>query len=197
MDKKFFLSSYLNDFSDLVKPDETIIAQLEEVADLLKAVYSKGKKTLIFGNGGSAAIASHFSVDLTKNAGLRCVNYNEADLITCFANDYGYAHWVEKVVDFYGDEGDLLIVISSSGKSENMLNGIKAARIGNFKAVITLSGFKHDNPLRQLGDINLWVSSMAYNFVENIHQVWLLAIVDYIIGKVDYSANPSRKINKK
>ena len=197
MDKKEFFTSYLNDFSDLIKPELNIVDELEKVANLLKAVHRDGKKALIFGNGGSAAIASHFSVDLTKNAGLRCVNYNEADLITCFANDYGYAHWVEKVVDFYGDEGDLLIVISSSGKSENMLNGIKAARIGNFKAVITLSGFKHDNPLRQLGDINLWVSSMAYNFVENIHQVWLLAIVDYIIGKVDYSANPSRKINKK
>ena len=188
MDKKFFLSSYLNDFSDLVKPDETIIAQLEEVADLLKAVYSKGKKTLIFGNGGSAAIASHFSVDLTKNASLRCVNYNEADLITCFANDYGYAHWVEKAIDFYGDEGDLLIVISSSGSSENMLNGAKAARKGNFKAVVTFSGFAEDNPLCQLGDINLWVNSKAYNFVENIHQVWLLAIVDLIIGRAEYTA---------
>ena len=124
MDKKFFLSSYLNDFSDLVKPDDKIILQLEKVANLLKTVNSDGKKTLIFGNGGSAAIASHFSVDLTKNAGLRCVNYNEADLITCFANDYGYAHWVEKAVDFYGDEGDVLIVISSSGSSENMLNGV-------------------------------------------------------------------------
>ena len=140
------------------------------------------------GNGGSAAISSHFSVDLTKNAGLRCVNFNEADLITCFANDYGFERWVEKAVDFYGDEGDLLIVISSSGSSENMLNGVKAARKGKFKGIVTLSGFAEDNPLRQLGDINLWINSRAYNFVENTHQVWLLAIVDLIIGSREYSA---------
>ena len=188
MDSKEFLISYLNDFSNLVKPDEDLIHKLVEVAGLLKNVQAEGKKILIFGNGGSAAIASHFSVDLTKNASLRCINCNEADLITCFANDYGFERWVKKAVDFYGDEGDLLIVISSSGSSKNMLNGVKAARKGNFKAVVTLSGFAEDNPLRQLGDINLWINSRAYNFVENIHQVWLLAIVDLIIGSREYSA---------
>jgi D-sedoheptulose 7-phosphate isomerase len=156
----------------------------------LKEVHSQKKKVLIFGNGGSAAISSHFSVDLTKNAGLRCINCNESDLITCFANDYGFERWVEKAVDFYGDEGDLLIVISSSGSSKNMLNAVKAARRGDFKAVVTLSGFTEDNPLRKLGDINLWINCKAYNFVENIHQVWLLAVVDMIIGKAEYSANP-------
>ena len=185
---KEFLTSYLNDFSDLVKPDEKIIDQLGKVADLIKVISAKGNKVLIFGNGGSAAISSHFSVDLTKNAGVRCVNCNEADLITCFSNDYGYERWVEKAVDFYGDEGDLLIVISSSGSSKNMLNGVKAARNGKFNAVITFSGFKEDNPLHQLGDINLWVDSKAYNFVENMHQVWLLAMVDLIIGSREYSA---------
>jgi len=188
MNSKEFLTSYLNDFSNLVKPNKDIIQKLVEVADLLKSIHDQGKKTIIFGNGGSAAIASHFSVDLTKNASLRGINCNESDLITCFANDYGFERWVEKAVDFYGDEGDLLIVISSSGSSKNMLNGVKAARNGNFKAVVTLSGFDEDNPLRQLGDINLWINSRAYNFVENIHQVWLLAIVDLIIGNREYSA---------
>jgi len=188
MNSKEFLTSYLKDFSELVKPDEKIIDQLEKMADLIKAINSKGNKVLIFGNGGSAAISSHFSVDLTKNAGLRCVNFNEADLITCFANDYGFEHWVEKAIDFYGDEGDLLIIISSSGSSKNMLNGVRAARNGKFEAVVTLSGFDNNNPLCQLGDINLWVNSRAYNFVENIHQVWLLAIVDLIIGSREYSA---------
>ena len=188
MDPKEFFTSYLNDFSDLVKPDKKTINHLLEVADLLKDVYRQNKKALIFGNGGSAAISSHFSVDLTKNAGLRCVNFNEADLITCFANDYGFERWVEKAVDFYGDEGDLLIVISSSGSSKNMLNGVKAARNGNFQAVVTLSGFAENNSLSQLGDINLWINSRAYNFVENIHQIWLLTIVDLIIGSREYSS---------
>ena len=68
---------------------------------------------MIFGNGGSAAIASHFSVDLTKNAKIRCTNYNESDLLTCFSNDFGYEKWVEKAIEYYGDEGDVFIGISS------------------------------------------------------------------------------------
>ena len=183
-----FIKSYLEDFSDLLEPKEELIEKLIRVRNLLLEVRKNNKKALIFGNGGSAAIASHFSVDLTKNAGVRCLNFNEADLITCFANDYGFEHWVEKAIDFYGDEGDLLIVISSSGRSQNMLNGVKAAQNGNFKSVVTLSGFAEDNPLNQLGDINLWLDSKAYNFVENIHQIWLLLIVDLVIGKREYSA---------
>ena len=183
-----FLKNYLNDLSSLLKPNDELIRILIQIRDLLLEVSSNNKKILIFGNGGSAAIASHFSVDLTKNGGIRCTNYNEADLITCFANDYGFEHWVEKAVDFYGEEGDLLIVISSSGSSENMLNGIRAARNGNFRSVVTLSGFEKNNPLSQLGDVNLWLNSRAYNFVENIHQIWLLAIVDLIIGSREYSA---------
>ena len=96
------------------------------------AAYSFAKKNnakiMIFGNGGSAAIASHVSVDLTKNANVRCVNYNEADLITCFSNDYGYERWVEKAIDFYADSKDTIILISSSGKSKNMINACKTAK---------------------------------------------------------------------
>ena len=182
---------WLKEYFELYKKplfDKTIFSQLLKLKEDLEGVHQNGGKTMIMGNGGSAAMASHFSVDLTKNASLRCVNFNEADLITCLANDYGFERWVEKAVDFYGDEGDLLIVISSSGSSKNMLNGVRAARNGKFEAVVTLSGFDNNNPLCQLGDINLWVNSRAYNFVENIHQVWLLSLVDLIIGDKEYSA---------
>ena len=188
MSDQQFIKNYLEDFIELLKPNNDSVESLIQVRNLLLEVNSKKKKVLIFGNGGSSAIASHFSVDLTKNAKIKCLNFNEAGLITCLANDYGFEHWVEKAIDFYGDEGDLLIVISSSGCSQNMLNGVKAARNGNFKSVVTLSGFAEDNPLNQLGDINLWLDSKAYNFVENIHQAWLLTIVDLVIGKREYSA---------
>ena len=69
-----------------------------------------------------------------------------------------------------------------------MLNGVKVARKGDFRAVVTFSGFDKENPLRKLGDINIWMDSKAYNYVENIHQIWLLAIVDLIIGSREYSA---------
>ena len=181
-----FIKSYLEDFSGLLKPNKELIEKLIQVRNLLLDVRNNKKKILIFGNGGSASIASHFSVDLTKNARLRCLNFNEADLVTCFANDYGFEHWAEKAVDFYGDEGDLLIVISSSGQSQNMLNAVKAARNASFHSVVTLSGFLEENPLKKMGDINLWVNNKSYNFVENVHQIWLLAITDLVIGTREY-----------
>ena len=136
---------------------------------------------MIFGNGGSAAIASHFSVDLTKNAKIRCTNYNESDLLTCFSNDFGYEKWVEKAIEYYGDEGDVLILISSGGNSQNMLNAAfckernlvrllllrEMKKIINFQCLVILI----------LGD------SKAYNHIENTHQVLLLSLVDLIIGK--------------
>jgi len=183
-----FIKNYLKDFIEILSPNENSIESLIKVRDLILETNSNKKKVLILGNGGSSAIASHVSVDLTKNAKIRCLNFSDAGLITCFANDYGFEHWAEKAIDFYGNEGDMLIVISSSGSSENMLNAVKAARSGGFSSIITLSGFSEKNPLNQLGDINLWVDSNAYNFVENIHQIWLLTIVDLLIGKREYSA---------
>lgn len=185
-----FLKKYIEEFSILLEKSNKQIDQLNEVKETLVSASERGKKTIIVGNGGSAAIASHFSVDLTKNAGIRCVNFNESDLITCFANDYGYEDWVMKAVEFYGDDGDVFIGISSSGSSKNILNGCLAARKKKFSKIITLSGMNSENPLRKLGDINLWANSKAYNHIENIHQFWLLAIVDMVIGKSEYSANP-------
>ena len=187
---KNFLEKYIDDFSNLVVSSEKIVNDLLVVKDALVSVSKKVNKTIIVDNGGSAAMASHVAVDLTKNAKIRCINFNESDLITCFANDYGYEHWVKKAVEFYGDEGDVFVAISSSGSSENILNGCRAAREKNFSKVITLSGMNSENHLRKLGDINLWVNSKAYNHIENIHQFWLLAVVGLIIGKAVYSVNP-------
>ena len=64
-------------------------------------------------------MASHVSVDLTKQCGIRAINFNEADLITCFGNDYGYENWMKEAIKKYYDKGDLIILISSSGNSKN------------------------------------------------------------------------------
>ena len=189
MSDKEFVKKYLEDFSALAKPDEEIIEKINKIKDILIDTKKNNSKTLIFGNGGSAAIASHVSVDLTKNAKIKCTNYNEADLITCFSNDYGFERWIEKTIDFYADEKDVIILISSSGKSKNMINASKAARNKKKSKIITLTGHDKDNPLSKLGDINLWIDSKAYNFVENIHQLWLLTVCDLIIGKREYLPN--------
>ena len=122
-----FLKNYFKSLQNLIN-NENYLKDLVLVKDILKKTHSEGKKTMIFGNGGSAAIASHFSVDLTKNARVRCTNYNESDLLTCFSNDFGYEKWVEKAIEFYADEGDNVILISAGGNSPNMVNGAKQSK---------------------------------------------------------------------
>jgi len=186
-----FLRKYLIDLSNLIRPTNEILNKLHQVRDIFLQTSSKKGKILIFGNGGSSAIASHVSIDLTKNAKIRAVNFNEADLITCFSNDYGYEKWVEKAVDFYADKNDTLVLISSSGKSRNMINACKAAKRKKIK-VISLTGHSKNNPLSKITNLSLWINSKAYNFIENTHQIWLLTVCDLIIGKREY---PAKKKN--
>ena len=175
-------SNYFKDYFDHLhnRLQTANVADFEQAAQLASQAHQQKHKIICVGNGGSAAMASHVTVDFTKAAGMRAINFNEADLLTCFANDFGYEYWVAKALEFYADEGDLVILISSSGQYPNMLNGAKQAREMGLP-ILTLSGFRSDNPLRTLGDVNLWVDSTAYNIVEMTHHVWLLAIIDYLI----------------
>ena len=154
---------------------------LDEAVALLKETSDVGGKVIFGGNGGSSAMASHVAVDLTKNAGIRAINFNESDLITCFANDYGYEEWIKKSIEFYADPDDMVVLISSSGRSQNVINAGKIAKERGMK-LITFSGFQSDNPLRALGDLNFWVDNKEYNIVEMTHHVWLLAMIDRIIA---------------
>ena len=183
-----FLKNYFKTLKDLIDV-EKFNDDLINVKNILKLTHQEGKKTMIFGNGGSAAIASHFSVDLTKNARVRCTNYNESDLLTCFSNDFGYEHWVSKAIEFYGDQGDAVILISAGGNSQNMVNGAKKAKEKKIKKIITFTGNEKSNKLNSLGDINFWIDSKAYNHIENMHQILLLSLVDLIIGKTEYPPN--------
>ena len=180
------IEKYLDKISSLLK-DEKTLKDLHSICSDIKDEL-KENKIIIFGNGGSASIADHFAVDMTKNAGYRTLTFNNTPLLTCLANDFGYEKWVSKCVEYYANENDIAIFISSSGKSKNMINGCTAAKEHGLKT-ITLSGFDKHNPLKTLGDYNLWVNSKSYNIVENIHQIWLLSIVDLLIGKSEYSAN--------
>ena len=161
--------------------------QLVRLKQLLIDTHAQGRKTIFAGNGGSAAIASHCAVDFTKNARVRCVNFNEADLITCLANDYGYERWLAKALQFYADPGDVVILISSSGASRNMVEAARYARRKGL-AVVTFTGFAEGNPLKLAGQVNFWINSRAYNIVEMTHHIWLLALCDLIIGSAEYLA---------
>lgn len=132
---------------------------------------------MIIGNGGSAGVASHMGIDFWKNGKIRCLTFNDGALLTCLSNDYSYAEAFEAAVNQFGDEGDMLIAISSSGSSQNILNAADVA-IRKKIRLVTCSGFQPDNPLRQRGDVNFFVPSFSYGFVETIHQLIIHAMLD-------------------
>ena len=186
MNEDKFLSDYFNECADFISNKDVNQSCIDAKKMLLKTKVA-GRKLMFAGNGASASIANHASLDFTKQAKIKSVNFNESALITSFANDFGYENWVQKAVEFYGQTGDTLILISSSGKSLNIVNAAKFAC--NNINVITFTGFDSNNPLSLCGDINFWLDSKAYNIIEGVHQIWLLSICDLIIGKKEYSVS--------
>ena len=179
-----FFDRYFGELAGLVAAVETV--DLLAAADLVRATHHEGGKVILVGNGGSAAIAGHLTVDLVKAVGIRAVNFNDPSLITCFGNDFGYDRWVAEALKVHADPGDLVILISSSGESDNILNAATTAEEMGLRQLV-LSGFSPANRLRGYGEVSLWVDSTSYNHVENTHQVWLLAVVDYLIAGSDDS----------
>lgn len=153
---------------------------IEDVGSLIMGQTNSGQKVIFIGNGGSAAIASHMAIDFWKNGGMKAISFNDGPQLTCLGNDYGYKHVFEKPIDMFADAGDILIAISSSGKSENILLGVQAARTKGCR-IVTISGFEEDNPLSSLGEINFYVPSKAYGPVEVLHHSICHCIIDSIM----------------
>tara|TARA_X000000368_G_C22688430_1_gene561456 strand:+ start:39 stop:584 length:546 start_codon:yes stop_codon:yes gene_type:complete len=176
--KNSFFNKYFKEQKKLLNLNQQTKNKLYNVKKYLELTKKNKRKVIIFGNGGSAAIANHFSVDLTKNSKIRCVNFNESSLLTCFSNDYGYENWVKKTLEFHAEPKDLVILISSSGESKNMINACKFALKKRHFTIITFTGFKKNNSLSKLGHVNFWVNSKTYNHIENTHQFLLLSLAD-------------------
>src|SRR5215471_11657775 len=153
-----------------------------EVVGLIDSVKAAAGKAMLIGNGGSASIASHIQNDLCKAVGIRSLVFNEQPLLTALGNDDGYGSIFETPIQLWANQSDLLIAISSSGQSENILRGVRAASERGCK-IVTLSGFKPDNPLRALGDFNFYVPSQSYGHVETTHATVLHFITDYASHK--------------
>jgi D-sedoheptulose 7-phosphate isomerase len=182
-EKKFNFQEYFLMISNKIFPNYSLANNLQALKEKILDCKKKRKKIIIFGNGGSAAIASHFALDLTNVTKIRCVNFSDPSLITCFSNDYGFDNWIYKTLDLYADKGDLLILISSSGMSKNMINAVKKSKI-KFSSIVTFTGFDKKNNLNKISNLSFYVNSNIYNIVENIHQIWLLSIVDSLVKKI-------------
>jgi D-sedoheptulose 7-phosphate isomerase len=155
---------------------------LSETVDLIVSQTSFGRKIIFIGNGGSAAIASHQAVDFWKNGGMRAVAFNDSSLLTCISNDFGYPQVFAKPIEMFADPGDVLIAISSSGRSENILSAVCSAKERECR-VVTLSGFSADTPLRLTGELNFYVPSAAYGHVEIVHLALCHCVLDTIISR--------------
>ena len=152
----------------------------EDLAHLMRQIRAEKKKLFFIGNGGSAGIAVHMTADFLKNGRMRAIDMYGAATLTCLGNDYGYEYVFSKQLELLADPGDMLVAISSSGNSPNILRAAEAVRaIGGF--IVTFTGFAADNRLRKLGDRNFYVPCGEYGIVESIHNQILQQVVDEIM----------------
>ncbi|MCE3229917.1 MAG: phosphoheptose isomerase [Bacteroidetes bacterium] len=141
------------------------------------------RNVFFIGNGGSNAVCCHMMEDFAKIAGFRTFGFSDPALITCFSNDYGYENAMAEWLKIYFEKGDLLVSISSSGNSKNILNATKCANELGGK-IITLTGFKPGNLLSSMGNVNFHLPIENYGVVECFHQVILHAVLDEYAQKL-------------
>lgn len=177
-DKKW-LDDYYKKYSEIIISEEAKNNIMLSKKMILKA-RKDNKKMIFIGNGASNLIASHAALDFVNQIGIKTVSVNDTSFITAAANDFGYERIFDRFIHLYAEEGDILVCISSSGMSDNVVEAAKLAKKKKCN-VITFSGFKPTNKLRKEGDINFWVDSNSYNQVESIHNNWLVTIGDLII----------------
>jgi D-sedoheptulose 7-phosphate isomerase len=155
---------------------------LSAAANAVKRASVAGKTIFVIGNGGSAGIASQVTYAFTHLKGVTALCLNDPSALTGIGADHGYAQVFSRQLAVHGRPGDYLIAISSSGQSANILNGVSAARQNGLE-ILTLSGFKPQNPLRRTGDLNLYVDSSEYGFVEVSHLALCHAVLETAVAK--------------
>ena len=162
---------------------ETVAAQqsldyelIEQAIELLISARVSNRKVLVIGNGGSAATASHAAVDLTKTSskihGIPTISMSLADqvpILTAISNDVDYDASFAEQINWFGSEGDVLLAISASGNSANILAAVEAS-ITKGMSVIALTGFG-GGELSKKAHTSIVVDSSEYGPVEDAHMM--------------------------
>ncbi|MBL6989647.1 MAG: SIS domain-containing protein [Bacteriovoracaceae bacterium] len=184
-----FVHNYSEDFIKTISEATTYysgsILDIEQwceiVLERLVSACNDQKRAFFIGNGASCSMASHFAVDFTKNGGLSSYSLNDGALLTCFANDYSFETAYEEMLKKWMQKGDVLIAISSSGNSANIVNAAKFAK-QQFEAssVISFSGMSKNNKLLHIGELGLYIDDNRYGIVESAHSFFLHMILDYL-----------------
>jgi len=149
--------------------------------NITEKVCLERKTVYVIGNGASASMASHFAADLAKNGKLHTQVFSDLALITAISNDLGYDQVFSEPLRRVGKSGDLLVAISSSGNSQNILSAVNEAKHIGMNTV-TLSAMSQDNQLRKLGDINLYIPAKTYGDAESCHAAILHHWIDLILS---------------
>lgn len=152
---------------------------MKQAVDEIISANSNGKKVIFVGNGGSAAVANHKALDFWFTGKIRGLSFSDSALLTCVSNDFGYPEVFARPISMFADKGDVLVAISSSGNSENIVRAAEEAKKMGCR-VYTFSGFGEDNHLRQKGDLNFYVASRHYNKVESTHLLLCDCILELI-----------------
>ncbi len=147
--------------------------------DMTIKLRSQAGTVYLIGNGASASMASHFAADLSKNARVHTQVFSDLSLITAIANDLGYENVYAEPLKCRMKKNDLLVAISSSGNSPNIIRAIDQARQQQGK-VVTLSAMDEDNTLRGLGDLNFYVPAQTYGPAESCHATILHYWMDLV-----------------
>lgn len=153
----------------------TVLSPADGVARwvaMTRASHDRGGQLYIIGNGGSAGMASHMAADACKNGHLRAMAFNDAALLTATSNDLAYDQVFSLPLERLARPGDLVIAISSSGNSPNIVRALDTGRTLGLEAV-TLTGMQADNRARTLGDLNFYVPLPRYGWIESAHQIIL------------------------
>ena len=161
---------------------------VSRACDMIMESTGEGGTVMFIGNGGSSSISSHMAIDFWKNGNMKAIAFNDFAQLTCLGNDYGYEHIFDKPIEMFASKGDILVAISSSGRSPNILAGVEAAKKKQC-SIITMSGFSPDNPLSTSGDLNFHVPDGNYGPVEILHQSLCHCILDRIMvlqGKIKF-----------
>lgn len=170
--------------STLFSAPETSIASSDDGLNLweklTKEVQTESGTIYFVGNGASASMASHMSLDVTKNGGIKSLAFNDSAFLTAISNDIDYERVFALPIEKFGQEGDMLIAISSSGRSANIVEAAKAAKRRKM-IVVTLTGMEPGNPVRQLGDLNVFVPAQTYGIVECSHQILVHCWLDKLM----------------
>ncbi len=184
-------TSYINDLKQCLDATEatTTNGTSLPMEDALKAwcamtddLRCSGKTMYFVGNGASAMMAGHMAADASKNGGFRSLAFNDAALMTAVSNDICYEQCFAMPLKRFANPGDVLVTISSSGNSPNVVAAIQAARDLGLR-VVTLSAMKPDNKSRQAGDLNFYVPAATYGLAEAGHQALLHCWLDVFMAE--------------